>query len=79
METSEPKWVNPVMNIIGVNSLMLEGLQILKWFSDKDQFFAIIIEFFIMKTSLHQTRDDRYEIVNLWMEKPIKRVLNEVH
>ena len=79
MEASEPKWVNPVMNIIGVNSLMLEGLQILKWFSDKDQFFAIIIEFFIMKTSLHQTRDDRYEIVNLWMEKPIKRVLNEVH
>ena len=25
----EPKWVNPVLNIIGVNSLKLGGLQIL--------------------------------------------------
>ena len=27
-EASEPKWVNPVLNIIGVNSLRLGGLQI---------------------------------------------------
>ena len=28
MGASEPKWVNPVLDIIGVNSLMLEDLQI---------------------------------------------------
>ena len=28
METSEPKWVNPVLNTIGVNSLRLGGLEI---------------------------------------------------
>ena len=28
MEASEPKWVNPVLNIIGVNSLRLGGLHI---------------------------------------------------
>ena len=28
MEASEPKWVNPVLNIIGVNSLRLGGLQL---------------------------------------------------
>ena len=28
MEASEPKWVNPIMNIIGVNQLRLGGLQI---------------------------------------------------
>ena len=28
MEASMPKWVNPVLNIIGVNSLRLRGLQI---------------------------------------------------
>ena len=28
MEASEPKWVNPVLNIIGVNSIRLGGLQI---------------------------------------------------
>ena len=26
---SEPKWVNPILNIIGVNPLTLEGLHIL--------------------------------------------------
>ena len=34
MEAFEPKWVNPVLNIIGVNSFRLGGLQILlKWVS----------------------------------------------
>ena len=28
MEASKPKWVNPVLNTIGVNSLRLGGLQI---------------------------------------------------
>ena len=28
MESSEPKYVNPVLNIIGVNSLRLGGLHI---------------------------------------------------
>ena len=28
MEASEPKWVNPVLNIIGANLLRLGGLQI---------------------------------------------------
>ena len=28
MEASEPKWVNPVLNIIKVNSLSLGGLHI---------------------------------------------------
>ena len=28
MEAYEPKWVNPVLNIIGVNSLKLGGLHI---------------------------------------------------
>ena len=28
MVASEPKWVNPVLNIIGVNSLRLGGLQL---------------------------------------------------
>ena len=28
MEESEPKWVNPVLNIIGVNSLRLGGFQL---------------------------------------------------
>ena len=28
MKASEPKWVNFLSNIIGVNSLMLEGLQL---------------------------------------------------
>ena len=25
IEASEPKWVNPILNIFGVNSLRLEG------------------------------------------------------
>ena len=29
MEASEPKWVNPILNIIWVNSFKLGGLQIL--------------------------------------------------
>ena len=29
MEAFEPKWVNPMLNIIGVNSLRLEGLQMI--------------------------------------------------
>ena len=29
MEASEPKWVNSVLNIIGVNSLRLESLHII--------------------------------------------------
>ena len=29
MEASEPKWVNPVLNIIRVNSLRLGGLHII--------------------------------------------------
>ena len=33
MEASEPKWVNPIFNIIGVNSLRLGGLQIHLFFS----------------------------------------------
>ena len=28
LKVSEPKWVNPILNIIGVNSLRLGGLQI---------------------------------------------------
>ena len=28
MDASEPKWVNPVLNIIAVNSLRLGGLQL---------------------------------------------------
>ena len=28
LETSEPKWVNSILNIIGVNSFRLGGLQI---------------------------------------------------
>ena len=28
LEASEPKWVNPILNIIGVNSLRIGGLQI---------------------------------------------------
>ena len=27
LEASEPKWVNPVFNTIGVNTLRLEGVQ----------------------------------------------------
>ena len=28
MESSEPKWVNPVLNTVGVNSFRLGGLKI---------------------------------------------------
>ena len=28
MKASKPEWINPVLNIIGVNSLKLEGLQL---------------------------------------------------
>ena len=28
LEATEPKWVNPVLNIIGVNSLRLGGFQL---------------------------------------------------
>ena len=32
MEASKPKWVNPVLDIIGVNSLRLGGLHVIKMF-----------------------------------------------
>ena len=41
MEVSEPKWVNPALNIIGVNSLRLEGLQ-LYW--QKYQIRSILVK-----------------------------------
>ena len=35
MEASEPKWVNPILDIIGVNSLRLGGLHIMhKYFNE---------------------------------------------
>ena len=31
LEASEPKWVNSVLKIIGVNSLRLEGIQLIDY------------------------------------------------
>ena len=33
LEASEPKWVNPVLNTIGVNSLKLGGLHLVSYYS----------------------------------------------
>ena len=38
LEASEPKWVNPILNIIGVNSLRLVGLHL---------FLYIIVEYIL--------------------------------
>ena len=45
IEASKPKWVNPVLNIIVVNSLRLEGLQL----SLKLLFHVIFHQFFLNK------------------------------
>ena len=54
MEASEPKWVKPVLNIIGVNSLRLGGLHITltmnftwnlkrKYWSDRSDYMSLIV------------------------------------
>ena len=35
MEASKPKWVNPILNNIGVNLLRLEDLQIINEFKSE--------------------------------------------
>ena len=48
MEASEPKWLNPILNIISVNSLRLGGIHIyynlFKWNRKKENYKNAIID-----------------------------------
>ena len=50
MEASEPKWVNPVLNIVGVNSFRLGGLQMFSRFLYGNHFILwhVISSYFVI-------------------------------
>ena len=59
MEASKPKWVNPVLNIIGVNSLRLEGLPIF-WLLSINNFCYCTYLFSGVRYSCNRRRIRKY-------------------
>ena len=77
LEASEPKWFNPVLNIIRVNSLRLGGLQ-LRWISETvtvtQQVFVYIITK-VNKMLLYNLRFRYHRTTNNYLNNSCNRIL----
>ena len=76
METSEPKWVNSIWNIIWVNSIRLGNLYIISYIKDKTNKWIWYFEFYITVSS-RLTRENWisfYELRNCHIQRAFAQI-----
>ena len=66
LEVSEPRWVNPILNIIGVNSLRLGGLHIFEYNEYDSSIKDNILVLILISLILQDSRECGWSGMSLW-------------